>query len=345
MTPHGNHHLSFCPRPLSGPNVSGFSPTQKNTILDLSNGRPPSDGQLPTEHAGLNHPLVIPDAHLRVIPAHPPRHSCAPFVFPAKAGIQRGRDVRGYPIAARTASDAARRPGRARTARAPSFPRKRESRGVRKRGYPIAASTASTRPGAPARSHTHHRLSRESGNPEGSGRGATPSPPARPPPGPAPRRARTHITVFPAKAGIQRGQEEGLPHRRQHGLHAARRPGALAHSSPSFPRKRESRGVGKRGYPMAAHTASTRHGAPARSHTYHRLSRESGNPEGSGRGATPSPPARPPRGPAPRRARTWRGSWPSSPAPPPRPARPSAPPPSPRPAGRHGAPSTCRGCP
>ena len=310
---------SFCPRPLSGPNVSGFSPTQKNTTRLDSNGRPPSDGQLPTEHAGLNHPLVIPEP--------PSRHSCPP----------------------------------------------------------------------PASFLRPFRLSRESGNPEGSGGGATPSLPAQPPRGPAPRRARTLITVFPAKAGIQRGQEEGLPHRRQrtrpgaparsplitvfpakagiqrgreeglpHGARTAStrhgRSGALAHSSPSFPRKRESRGVGKRGYPIAARTASTRPGARrartlitgALAHPiitvsgalHHRLSRESGNPEGSGRGATPpSPPARPPRGPAPRHARTWRGSWPSSPARPPRLARSSAPPPSPPPAGRHGAPSTYRGCP
>ena len=189
------------------------------------------------------------------------------------------------------------------------------------------------------------RHSCEGRNPEGSGRGATPSPPARRRRGLAPRRARTLITVFPAKAGIQRGREEGLPHGRQHGLHAARRSGAFAHPSASFRRKRESRGVGKRGYPIAARTASTRPGAPARSHTHHRLSCEGRNPEGSGRGATPAPPARRPRGPALRRARTWRGSWPSSPAPPPRLARSSARPPSPRPAGRHGAPSTCRGCP
>ena len=186
-TPNPNHDALrrssplFCQWPLSGPNVNGFSPTQKNTTRLDSNGRPPSDGQLPTEHAGLNHPLVIPEP--------PSRHSCPPpIVIPAKAGIQRGQEE-GLPHRRQHGVDAARRPA-ALAHSSPSFPRKRESRGVGKRGYPMAASTASTRPGAPARSHTHHRLSGESGNPEGSGRGATPSLPAQPPRGPA--RSHTH---------------------------------------------------------------------------------------------------------------------------------------------------------
>ena len=82
--------LLFCPRPLSGPNVSGFSPTQK-IRLD-SNGRLPSYGQLSTVHAGIQDNLAAISA--------PPSSSFLPlsFVIPAKAGIQGGGATAGRPI-------------------------------------------------------------------------------------------------------------------------------------------------------------------------------------------------------------------------------------------------------
>ena len=69
--------LLFCPRPLSGPNVSGFSPTQKNTTRLDSNGRLPSYGQLSTVQAGTqDNRAAIPAPPSSSFSAPLLRHSC-----------------------------------------------------------------------------------------------------------------------------------------------------------------------------------------------------------------------------------------------------------------------------
>ena len=92
MTPHRRSSLLFGPTPLSGPNVSGFSPTQNNTTPLDSNGRLPSYGQLSTVHARIQDNLAAISA--------PPSSSFLPlsFVIPAKAGIPRGGATAGRPI-------------------------------------------------------------------------------------------------------------------------------------------------------------------------------------------------------------------------------------------------------